>query len=180
MGKEIVENVIALKIKDLKKKGFLVGIKSGSLSWEIGFETQKIGIISFISDSSSFIRLIYTQTDQHGVTKKLDYEISLSKSYCNYGGYRYWFLCSCGKKFGVLYSGGDRFACRHCHEFTYKSRNINRYYELYPLIISNKLLKRMDELQSEIRTPRYKGKPTKKQQRLEKIYRQLAYINRLL
>lgn len=171
MSKEEVENVIALKISDIKKEGFLVGLKSGYLSWTIGFETQKIGLIVFISESSSFARLIYSQTDLLGTITKFDYEISLAKTSCNYGGYRYWFLCGCGNRVGVLYSSGGYFACRNCCDLTYKSRNANRHYSLYPLIVRNKLLKKFNDLQPIVRTPYYAGRATKKQKQLERLSR---------
>ncbi|MFW2178503.1 MULTISPECIES: hypothetical protein [unclassified Moraxella] len=46
--------------------------------------------------------------------KAYHYNISLTKTACNYGGYQYWFICPhCGKRVGVLYCAG-LFVCRHC------------------------------------------------------------------
>lgn len=32
---------------------------------------------------------------------------------CNYGGYRHWFICECGRRVGVLYFAHG-WRCRHC------------------------------------------------------------------
>jgi hypothetical protein len=48
-------------------------------------------------------------------------EIELTKTYCNYGGHRFWFICpglfnkACGRRIGVLYKPlqVEDFACRH-------------------------------------------------------------------
>jgi len=56
------------------------------------------------------------------------YKVRLEKTPCNYGGYRWWFLCPswhytqvCGKRVGVLYSVDNYFRCRECQNLTYES-----------------------------------------------------------
>ena len=42
------------------------------------------------------------------------YSINLTKTACNYGNYRYWWLCpNCSKRVSVLYCAGA-YVCRHC------------------------------------------------------------------
>lgn len=46
--------------------------------------------------------------------KSYSYDIRLSRTACNYGGHRHWWLCpSCTKRTSVLYCAG-LYACRHC------------------------------------------------------------------
>jgi len=50
------------------------------------------------------------------------YSINLSRTACNYGGYRHWFNCpSCLKRMGVLYCAGI-YICRHCTQANYGSQ----------------------------------------------------------
>ena len=50
------------------------------------------------------------------------YSIRLSRTACNYGGYRYWFNCpSCSKRAAVLYCIGT-YVCRHCTRANYGSQ----------------------------------------------------------
>ncbi len=50
------------------------------------------------------------------------YSIKLSKTPCNYGGYRHWFQCpSCSKRVSVLYCRGT-YICRHCTKANYGSQ----------------------------------------------------------
>ena len=50
------------------------------------------------------------------------YRIKLSKTPCNYGNYRYWWLCpSCSKRVSILYCAG-RYVCRHCIGANYHSQ----------------------------------------------------------
>lgn len=182
MSKTEADNVISFSIRDLRRMGFLNGCKSGNISWTFGQSENKsvIGITTFTSESSSFIRLYYTQTESDGTKNKFDYEISLVKTLCNYGGHRFWFLCRCGKRVGSLYKDGDYFACRHCYDLTYKSRNENRRYKLYPLFTAMGLTHKIDYLQSKIKRSYYAGMPTKKQRQLDKLIHRTAINNRLL
>ena len=50
------------------------------------------------------------------------YSIQLSKTSCNYGGHRYWWLCpKCSKRTSVLYFAGT-YDCRHCIGCNYGSQ----------------------------------------------------------
>lgn len=51
-------------------------------------------------------------------------QFKLTRTPCNYGGWRYWLLCpTCGRRCGKLYKPyyGWRYACRGCHDLTYTS-----------------------------------------------------------
>lgn len=54
--------------------------------------------------------------------KDYNYSIRLDKTPCNYGGYRYWFICpNCNKRVGVLYCAG-LYVCRHCIGASYQTQ----------------------------------------------------------
>ncbi len=60
----------------------------------------------------------------HNKTDAVKQRLTLTRTPCNYGGERVWFICpSCGKRVAVLYSGGKYFACRGCCNLTYQSCN---------------------------------------------------------
>lgn len=54
--------------------------------------------------------------------KSYRYPIQLTKTSCNYGGHRYWWLCpKCSKRVAVLYCAG-RYVCRGCIGACYQSQ----------------------------------------------------------
>ena len=54
--------------------------------------------------------------------KSYRYPIQLTKTSCNYGNYRHWWLCpSCSKRVAVLYCAGT-YVCRHCLSVPYGSQ----------------------------------------------------------
>ena len=54
--------------------------------------------------------------------KSYRYSIQLTKTSCNYGNYRYWWLCpKCSKRVSVLYCAGV-YVCRHCIGANYQSQ----------------------------------------------------------
>ena len=80
-----------------------------------------------LSISSYREQLRITQPDSLPVSykhrgKHHSYNIELAKTSCNYGNYRYWFLCpSCSKRTGVLYCAGS-YVCRKCIGANYGSQ----------------------------------------------------------
>lgn len=101
------------------------------------------------------MRLQYTTTNSttDGVPKACDYCISIISTPCNYGGVRFWFICpgwkngiACRRRCRKLYLSprGHVFACRVCHELTYKSRQKSGtlFYELIerPMKIHDKAI----------------------------------------
>jgi hypothetical protein len=50
--------------------------------------------------------------------------VRLSRSACNYGGSRPWFICPVrGERAAVLFLRAGRFACRHCQRIAYGSQS---------------------------------------------------------
>ncbi len=107
----------------------------GSISWSrAGRPSGSIGY--FVDLNKSFVRLIYTWDK----TEKMDYRVSLIKTYPNFGGVRWWFVCpasGCGKMVRKLYGapGSRYFFCRTCQNLTYTScRESHRYDKLHERI----------------------------------------------
>ena len=54
--------------------------------------------------------------------KSYRYSVQLTKTSCNYGNFRHWWLCpSCSKRVSVLYCAGT-YVCRHCLSVPYGSQ----------------------------------------------------------
>ncbi len=63
--------------------------------------------------------------------RSCNYEVGLTRTRCNYGGLRHWFICPvvrngqhCNRRCRFLYlpGGSDFFGCRKCHGLTYRSQ----------------------------------------------------------
>lgn len=175
--KQEADNLKKISVYFLKKHGYLDwGWHSGTITWSLwnGEITASVDIQSCVSGREQYIRFIYSQTDRYtGEQNDLDYKIPLTTTPCYFSGKRYWFICPwytngnyCGRRVGVLYLGGKYFACRHCYNLTYKSRNLSGVYKIAGSTIS---FPELDRLKSEVKRSYYAGKITRKYKRyLEK------------
>jgi hypothetical protein len=123
-----------------------------------------------------YIRVYYTTTYPDGRKEYSDYKIKLAKTRCNFGGFRYWFVCPlvkdgkyCGRRVAVLYLVGKYFGCRHCYNLTYASRNLSGIYKVIGKTLPDwpPTLKEFRELFYS--TKFYKGKITKRYKRYLKM-----------
>lgn len=165
-----------IQIWKLKKLGFLKDFwAGGSLRWtnSRSEEIGSVGINVALSENERYLRIYYTQTDSDGNKKDFDYKIPITNTPCYFGGYRYWFICPwyangvyCGRRVGVLYKNGDYFACRHCYDLSYASKNQSK--SKWSLML-DPIFKREDiaEKKYQLRVKFWKGKPTKRYRKLE-------------
>ena len=80
----------------------------------------KLTIQQVKSRLSPEIKQIYLPFKRSG--ELFNQSIQISKTPCNYGGYRYWFICpDCHKRVGVLYRQSN-YKCRHCLGVNYQSQ----------------------------------------------------------
>ena len=87
-------------------------------------------------------------------------KVRLCSTTCNFGGYRYWLSCpSCNRMVGVIYFLNGQFACRRCHNLTYRIRNLNRFDRTLQKIIS---MPELEQMETKIKRKVYKGRYTKK------------------
>lgn len=161
-----------------KHKYFNSGYIGGRIIWSRnGEEVGSISVQSSIDMGEDYVRLIYTQTDREtGDKKDFDYKVYLTTTPCYFGGKRYWFLCPayrsgiyCGKRVGTLYKSGDYFACRHCYDLSYNSRNLGGLFKAMGQVVSEPDL---EKLYLSIKTKYYKGKMTKRYKKYLKKSRQ--------
>ncbi len=60
--------------------------------------------------------------------QSVEQTIWFSRTHCNYGGQRKWFLCPhCNKRVAILYGADVRFLCRHCYRLPYASQGENYF-----------------------------------------------------
>ncbi len=176
-GRPVSEDLHKVDIYWLKKRGILTGYQYQSLSWSSrGEKTGSIDIVTNIDDSDCYAKLSYTITRRStGKKDEFQYKVPIVTTSCYFGGVRYWFKCpavGCGRRVAKLYQGQDIFACRHCYNVSYQSRNETKTYRTYPF---NELLLRckVDEIEKTMRKKVYKGKLTKKSMRIRRIERKM-------
>ena len=173
MSKAIAERSRTLSIFWLKKyiiDGFQ---QSGVVTWTFGASENKssIGYYAVINEDESYIKLNYTYTDNSSGNKEdMEYKIRLTTTACNYGGKRYWFICPlskngkyCGRRVGVIYLIGKYFGCRHCGEIAYDSQMQSDRYKGFVSIPD------VERAEKRIKRYFYKGKPTKKYLKYQKL-----------
>jgi len=172
-----------LRITFLKKEGYLDSPKTGIIEWRRGDddEASSIRIESHVDNYYPYIRLLYSQNDDEGNKRHFDYKITLHRTPCHYGGWRFWFLCPlgtkselpCGKVSAVLYKAGDYFGCRRCYNLTYQCRKHNANSSLAYWFRSRKAMNKIEKLELEIKRREYAGKLTNKQQQLNQAYNEV-------
>jgi hypothetical protein len=119
----------------LHRHGYLKGLVSGGIEWRnaLGENIGSIGLQVYTDDASpprGRLRLHYTRTNTvTGEEKQIDYTVDLVSTPCNFGGFRYWFLCPlvidnqpCQRRVAKLClpPGQTYFGCRHCYGLTYQ------------------------------------------------------------
>lgn len=182
-GKTEADDLQKIGTSFLKKHGFFEGRCFGTATWTHSWSESKSSVWIMVStiNNENYLRIRYTQTDSSsGEKKDFDYKIQLATTPCYFGGKRYWFICPwyvsgvyCGKRVGVLYKGGDYFACRHCYNLTYNSKNQNKYH-YHPFFSVLDIEQKIEKARERIKTPYYRGQPTRKQRVLEQLCRQAA------
>lgn len=167
--KEEADSLKQVSVSFLRKHGYFnEGWHSGTITWSrYGKETGNISIQSSISEDEQYVKFIYTQTNNNtGEKNDFDYKIPLIATPCYFGGKRYWFLCPwytngkyCGRRVGVLYLSDKYFACRHCYDLTYNSRNLSGFSKVAGQVIS---IPELEKLESEVKRKFYAGRMTRK------------------
>lgn len=144
----VVEDCRSISISWLKKHGYFKGAwYTGEIKWTSGYG-EDLGSAGFSTDlcegrGSLTFQYVYTNTS-NGEKESLKYPVYLVSTPCNYGGRRWWFICTfskngtyCGRRVGALYlvPEGKYFACRHCYNLTYKScQESHRFDRMYAQI----------------------------------------------
>jgi len=162
MSRIVKEDCKSISIYLLREWGYLDGAhKFGGVKWTNSL-SGKENNISFLVDTENendcYIKLMYVVTDGE---VHVEHKYPIVVTSCNYGGKRYWFVCSlyqsgvyCGRRVAKLYlgAGNHYFACRRCYGLTYRSR-IDGYSITEP---------DLQEYWSKIKRPYYRDKMTRK------------------
>lgn len=168
-GKREADGVKKISTQYLNEHDFFCGWRSGLMTWTDKWSDTKsvIGVEVKTMNDENYLRVSYTQTNRNtGEKNDFDYKIPILTTPCNYGGKRYWFICPmskngkyCGRRVSILYKNGDYFACRHCYNLTYASRNVGGRYKGFVSALG------LDEMLEKIKRTHYRGKPTRKYKR---------------
>ena len=129
--RKTVEECKSISIVSLNQCNLLKrGIHNMTFTWTgRRVKEESIGLQVLMLENDEHVRFQYTQTDNDtGKKSELYYKVRLVSTPCNFGGYRWWFICPlvsngnvCGRRVGVLYLGGkEYFGCRHCYNLTYE------------------------------------------------------------
>jgi hypothetical protein len=140
-AKALVEDCRELDINRLVCPGVVRpgGRYVGRCSWRTaeGDRRGTLRLDAQLGDEAGTLRLIYRRRrggEESG--RRYDYTIRLVTTTLRSGGRRWWFACPaegaggmpCGRRSGKLYlpPRGVVFACRCCHDLTYRSRREGR------------------------------------------------------
>lgn len=186
MSKIIKEDCKNISIYDFSKWGVLNNdYYTGSVVWS-NRDKEETGRISYkINKEEMYIELDYKVRIHREVDwTKINYKIPLTKTLCNYGRERFWFICPvskngiyCGERVAKMYLSpyGNYFACRNCLNLSYQSRNENNKGKFGALGKMFDLEEKIEKLEKEIKIYYRNGVPTKKNIKLERLNKQLGY-----
>jgi len=164
MRKILKENCLILSIYDLKRS-----IASEKRQYSAVISWGERGSLSiFIDKQEKYLKLDYWADEE-----QIKYTVRLTSTDCYYSHKRYWFICpnnQCGQRVANLYLAPNkyRFACRHCLNLSYRSRNINPKGRLVYLDKMLKMEKTVKNLNDKMKIKHRKGWPTKKYLQLMK------------
>ena len=176
--KNTVEECYDVSIAWLKKHDYFGGICSGGITWTNRWSgyVSSIGLTVCTLGDRPHVRFQYTNTRRStGEKTEIDYKVPLVTTPCHFGGVRWWFICPatkngvrCGRRVGKLYcpQGGMYYACRHCHDLSYDSRNDSPSNRITLLWKAFKASVQFDELRPQVKRYFYAGNGTRKLRRL--------------
>jgi hypothetical protein len=162
----------------LRRQGYLKGYASGLMTWSRASSDWKASI-GFSCDTRAdqpYIELDYTFRKGKTDEESINYKIRLAKTPCRLGGFRYWFVCPglsngmfCGRRCAVLYSSKKYYVCRKCNSLLYDSQFETRLARFDPGFRFIKYEAMAEKLMKELKRRTYRGRPTKKMRRIERL-----------
>ncbi len=179
MAKLVAEELNRINIFFLRKKGYLPQEEShlfGKIIWtdNSGWKNNIRVVIKTSGNKpetieTSYIELDYTINARTAERETIDinYKIPLVTTPCNYGGKRYWFICSlskndvyCGRRVGVLYGFDKYFGCRYCASVAYHAQFESKRFRFGSVCEPD-----VEKAYMDIKTFYYNRKPTRKYKR---------------
>lgn len=109
-----VENTPRLSIRHLDKDGFLSAGRVHSLSWTQSGRLVRTVSFQYIWSTPPYLNLIFFCGN-----REIQQRVMLDRTACNYGNWRKWFLCQCGRRAAFLFDADSAFVCRQCLGLSY-------------------------------------------------------------
>ena len=138
-----VEETLKLPIRAINDTLKQDRMALGTLTWKTSGSV--IGYRFEPGEGAGIVWLDYTMKVR-GEAENISYFVKLEKTPCNFGGFRYWFVCPlikngvpCARRCGKLYKPGygKYFGCRICYDLTYRSsQESHKFDALYKTIAS--------------------------------------------
>jgi hypothetical protein len=163
-----------IDIKFLKKYWYLdkwIDYKSWSLYWKRNWnDNWNIWVEVNKSEFNWFVRVYFTQTSMDWTEKRLDYQIPLVSTPCNYWWVRWWFLCPCKwNRCSILYLQSNWiFASRKTLNLCYDEQKKSKRRRYLSYIMCDNLTK-IYAIQQTMKYPVRNWKYTKKAQRILRL-----------
>jgi hypothetical protein len=113
------ERLLSLDVRRMAREGCLIPGRAGGWQWSRSGEP--FANIGYRAEASC-LRLTYTWTPPGGDPLSLNYPVWLTRTPCNFGGVRLWFVCPrCARRCAVIYglARDGRFGCRQCLRLGY-------------------------------------------------------------
>jgi len=176
--KPLASNLFTLGVNFLSDTGFF-----GESQKKVVVLTKPLGGIlpiqlKFSKDQQS-LRLSYPYQQESEELVVNTTAVEIAKTACHFGGHRFWFICpaKCGKRVGKLYYHKGAFACRHCHDVTYKSKHVNPSVRTSDMYKRLRLSEQIIALGSGLSQAVYDGSQTQTKQRIERLRDQLGWYD---
>lgn len=168
MSKFTVEECLQLPISKINPNRFSSCLVPLTLTDDIG---NKVDLQLQLFKGYESIVLAFSVPLLYGESESIRQELPLGFTRCNYGGKKWYFICSCVRKVRILYLAprSKRFACRHCHGLTYRSRNLSgEFKEIGVPYCWNEIWEYLEDTKRVF----YNGKLTKRRIKLDEMVRQ--------
>jgi hypothetical protein len=128
MSRDYVERHRRLDMHELKRLGVLAPGVSAIMTWTSNGEHR--GKIFCVAEKGKIILHYYCQGSSQD-WGRVEQEIFIEWTPCNYGGRRPWFICRCSRRVAVLYAAGKLFRCRKCYGLIHRSANESKHNRNY-------------------------------------------------
>ena len=171
--KATTEESCDITIFQLKEWGMLAENKERGVEWACRNKTTaRVLVATEMTVDEPYVVLLLTHvygkdSDNHQI-------VPLTTTDCNFGGKRYWFQCPwCYNRVGALYIAPreSEFACRHCNNLSYHSRNRCN------VATFGHTSRQIDKLRKEIKRWTWRGRPTRKARRIYALERKMQILS---
>lgn len=123
-GRSTVSDLRSIDVRRWNRDGLLHPHRA--FAWQWSLDGRVVASISVLTETGR-VTLSYNHRREGSDWQAAQYPLHLEWTPCNFGGKRPWFLCpNCGRRVAILY-GGERFACRRCHNLAYPSQREKDY-----------------------------------------------------